>query len=167
LADDRVGSSRPADEIARQIDLVRLAAHSPGASMKGASAGELHWDAKSLLRDRGGVYSLLRKHGYAEGALVPASPWLGSATPTAPLLARENGQLRWTNAGAIPACWWAVQTKRAGHWSLTVLPPTTVSLPVDQSVEAVAVRSIDLFGNASAPAQSPTLPAAAPPSAGN
>jgi uncharacterized lipoprotein YddW (UPF0748 family) len=151
LADDRIGPSRSADEIAHQIEIVRSA--SAGAtSVDPGGAGELHWDARSLLRDRGGVYTLLRSHAYAEPALVPASPWLGSTAPAPPEVHRETSRVTWKNGGEIPACWWAVQVKQAGHWSFALLPAATMSVPIDQTVEAVAVRSIDLFGNASPPA---------------
>jgi uncharacterized lipoprotein YddW (UPF0748 family) len=143
IAPERIGSKRPASEIARQIALTRAGGkQAPGA---------VHWEMKSLWQDRGGIGALLREQTYRDPALVPPSPWLGKEPPAPPRVERRGAELAWKAAGDVPARWWAVQTKRAG-WALRVLPASETAVPLGQEVEAVAVRAIDRFGNTSAPA---------------
>ncbi len=55
IAVDRVGKSRPASEIARQIELTRRT---------GASSGHILWSLKDVRANRGGVADLLRNSVY-------------------------------------------------------------------------------------------------------
>jgi uncharacterized lipoprotein YddW (UPF0748 family) len=57
IATGRIGSSRPASEIANQIKLSRKGTDSPG---------HIHWSIKSLMQDRGGIAELLKKDVYAK-----------------------------------------------------------------------------------------------------
>jgi uncharacterized lipoprotein YddW (UPF0748 family) len=143
IAADRIGPARPASEIARQIALTRSGAKGP--------PGVVFWDMKSLMIDRGGIATLLPREVYPAAALVPASPWLGAEMPPAPRVTRSGGSVSWKPGGDVPARWWAVQVKRAGAWSLRVLPATSDSAPLEKGDEAVAVREVDRFGNASGP----------------
>ncbi len=59
IATDRIGSSRPAQEILDQIALTRRGTNSPG---------HIHWSMKSLMQNRGGVSDLLRRDIYPEKA---------------------------------------------------------------------------------------------------
>ncbi len=59
IATDRIGSSRPAQEMVDQIELTRRGTNSPG---------HIHWSMKSLMQNRGGVSDLLRRDAYAEKA---------------------------------------------------------------------------------------------------
>ena len=59
IATDRIGSNRPAKEIADQIALTRRGTNSPG---------HIHWSMKSLMRNQGGVADVLRNGPYAERA---------------------------------------------------------------------------------------------------
>jgi uncharacterized lipoprotein YddW (UPF0748 family) len=68
MATDRIGATRPAQEILNQIALTRNNSTRPG---------HIHWSYKSLARNNGGVAELLRRGPYNGMALVPASPWLG------------------------------------------------------------------------------------------
>ena len=63
----------PAKEVVDQIELVR--------KEKGAG-GVVHFSAKSLMRNPGGIADELKK-AYAEPALVPESPWLAQGKPPA------------------------------------------------------------------------------------
>ncbi|HEX8279938.1 MAG TPA: family 10 glycosylhydrolase, partial [Chthoniobacterales bacterium] len=62
IATDRIGASRPAQEIVNQIELTRAGTDSPG---------HIHWSMKSLMQNRGGVAALLRAGPYAEKAEAP------------------------------------------------------------------------------------------------
>jgi uncharacterized lipoprotein YddW (UPF0748 family) len=57
IATGRIGSSRPAKEIANQIELTRKGTDSPG---------HIHWSIKSLMQDRGGIAELLMKDVYGK-----------------------------------------------------------------------------------------------------
>jgi uncharacterized lipoprotein YddW (UPF0748 family) len=139
IASDRIGSQRPASEIARQIALTREETAAPG---------HVHWNMKSLMRDQGGIVGLLRG-AYRETALVPASPWLGSDAPAPPRVEREGEGIAWRSMGKVPARWWAVQRKTSAEWRTQVLPATAESAS-REGAQAIAVRAVDRFGNASA-----------------
>ena len=138
VADDRIGASRPASEIIRQLALTR--------------AGAVHWEMKSLLENRGGIAAALQHGPYAAGALVPASPWLGSDPPRQPTITREGTNILWKPTGEIPARWWVVQSRRGGVWTLAVHPASLHALPVTEDLQEVAIRALDRFGNTSPPA---------------
>ncbi|MDQ6655251.1 MAG: family 10 glycosylhydrolase, partial [Verrucomicrobiota bacterium] len=57
IATDRVGPTRPAQEIVNQIALTRRDTNSPG---------HIHWSMKPLMQNRGGVTDLLEAGPYAE-----------------------------------------------------------------------------------------------------
>jgi uncharacterized lipoprotein YddW (UPF0748 family) len=63
IATDRIGASRPAQEIIDQIALTRRGTTSPG---------HIHWSMKALMQNRGGIADKLRTGPYAEKALPPA-----------------------------------------------------------------------------------------------
>jgi uncharacterized lipoprotein YddW (UPF0748 family) len=155
VADDRIGANRTADEISRQIELVRRAGEGAGEKANGAGVGAVHWDVKSLLQNKGGIFNVLRDQVYSARALVPASPWLGSENPAAPTLNRDGSRITWKTAGTIPCRWWAVQTLRGSDWNLRVLPAGSSELTLEAGVSSVAVRGIDRFGNASGAALAP------------
>ena len=56
IATGRIGSARPAKEIAEQIKLTRKGTDAPG---------HIHWSMKSLMQDRGGIAELLKKGVYS------------------------------------------------------------------------------------------------------
>lgn len=62
IATDRIGSKRPAREIANQIEITRRGTNAPG---------HIHWSMKSLMQNRGGVAELLKAGPYADRATVP------------------------------------------------------------------------------------------------
>ena len=57
LASDRIGASRPADEIVEQIALTRRDTKMPG---------HIHWSMKALLKNQGGIGDKLRTGPYTE-----------------------------------------------------------------------------------------------------
>lgn len=62
IATERIGSSRPAQEMIEQIALTRSGTNSPG---------HIHWSMKSLMRNQGGIADKLRAGPYAEKAATP------------------------------------------------------------------------------------------------
>jgi uncharacterized lipoprotein YddW (UPF0748 family) len=141
VATERIGPSRPASEIVRQVALTR---NQPGG-------GQIHWDINSLMNDQGGIVALLRENTYRTAAAVPAAPWLGKETPAAPKLERQGRTLKWRETGTVPARWWAVQIGIKGEWSLRMLPAATTSFAAPAEAGTVAVRAVDRFGNAGPP----------------
>jgi uncharacterized lipoprotein YddW (UPF0748 family) len=61
IATERIGSKRPASEIAKQIALTRRGTDQPG---------HIHWNMKALMQDRGGVSTLLQRDVYGGKALA-------------------------------------------------------------------------------------------------
>jgi uncharacterized lipoprotein YddW (UPF0748 family) len=57
IATGRIGSARPAKEIAEQIKITRKGTEAPG---------HIHWSIKSLMHDRGGISELLKRDVYAK-----------------------------------------------------------------------------------------------------
>lgn len=156
IATTRIKSSedpgRPASEIVNQIELSRRIGRN--------WVGHIHWSAKGLVQNRGGISSLLAKGPYAEPALVPPMPWLSRSAPPSPAVsAAVEGPLtrvRWQGKdGAVAK--WAVQARHGKRWrTACVLPGSAGEAklgPADGRLpDAVAVVAIDRFGNAGAPA---------------
>ena len=55
IATERIGATRPASEIARQIELTRKGTSQPG---------HIHWSMKALMKNQGGVADLLKRNVY-------------------------------------------------------------------------------------------------------
>jgi len=141
IASDRIGAKRPAREIVRQIELIR------DRSGKRAP-GHVHWNMKALMRNSGGIRELLAGGVYAEPALVPPSPWLGSTIPEKPSVSANEQTVSWKRTGREEAARWVVQTKKGNRWETTILPGSANSIPRTGG-EAVAVRMVDRLGNVS------------------
>jgi len=80
---DNSSKSWQPEEIARQIALTRGHA---------GAGGHIHFSMIALLQDRRGIATLLKAGPYANAALVPASPWLGSQIPDAPRLSLQHSE---------------------------------------------------------------------------
>jgi len=118
-------------------------------------SGHVHWEMMSLMTNRSLVHGL-EKDAYEQVALVPASPWLGSAPTPMPTLAVRSGQtdrrLRatWSPGGAERPWLWVLQYRQGSEWQTEVLPAAqgerawSRPLPV-----VVAVTAIDRNGKAS------------------
>lgn len=151
LADDRIGKSRPASEITRQIKLVRE--KSPVSS----SSGHVHWSIKHLIEDRRGIAGLLKDQVFTDRAIVPESPWLTGTAPGEPALESSQDasgtRLAWKPTGGRP--WlWAVQTLRDGRWETRVHPAEkNVAFWKNGSPlpESIAITAIDRTGRTSKP----------------
>lgn len=144
MSTSRIGTGRRAQEIIEQIQLTR--------TLENGSHGHMHWSMKSLLRDQGGVTTALRKEIYAQPAIIPASPWLGSTPPGAPRVTIVGSAVKWQPAGPATAALWAVQTRVRGVWRLdTVAGARTAWKAPENStgaLEVVAITGLDRMGNA-------------------
>lgn len=150
IASSRIMSSedrgRPASETTRQIDVTRK--YRPPAG-----PGHIHWSIKALKEDRGGIRAKLRST-YAENAIPPASPWLGSAAPdpvyAAPI--EENGGLKLLFKPATNARWRIIQVKSGRNWTtLRAIPAGQESFQLAKAPEGVAIRHVSATGMLSIP----------------
>jgi len=150
IASSRILSSddrgRTAAETVKQIDLTR---QKPSP----AGAGHLHWSIEALKSDRGGLRGKLRQ-AYAEAALPPASPWLGSAAPAPVYVAPSltNAGLHLTFKPEPSARWRVVQAKHGNEWTtLRQLPATQGAVQLQGAPDAVAIRHVGPSGMLSVP----------------
>ncbi|MEI7954232.1 MAG: family 10 glycosylhydrolase [Verrucomicrobiota bacterium] len=148
IATERISSTddpgRPASEIIRQIELTRKIGNN--------SNGHLHWSVKSLLRNRGGIATLLART-YTQPCAIPAMPWLSTQAPAAPgvsaTLRGSNTIIHWVADGSAAKI--AVQARIGSTWrTVKIVPASAAGLTLARA-EAIAVSALDRFGNASPP----------------
>ena len=144
----------PAREVIDQVALTRTRA---------AATGHVHFSMVALMQDREGLASSLQQGPYAEPALVPAAPWLGSQPPAPPRLSRAGASptvRAGSGPGSVPVAW-AVWQRVQDRWRFAVQPvrmrdavsvlaleePLRVLAP---DAQAVVVSAVDRLGNESA-----------------
>jgi uncharacterized lipoprotein YddW (UPF0748 family) len=148
IATARIQSSddpgRPASEIINQIALSRKIGNN--------WHGHIHWSAKSLTTNRGGIVGQLA-HTYTQSAAVPPMPWLSKKAPASPGLgASAHGQetrLQWQADNQTARI--AIQARNGGTWrTLRIVPASagTASIP---KADAIAITALCRYGNASPP----------------
>ncbi len=147
IASARIGGSedgRPASEITNQIDLSRRI----GKNWN----GHIHWSAKSLMKNQGGIANRLAG-SYTQPAAVPPMPWVNSKSPAAPGVSASvsgNGTaIRWQAAGGTAKI--AVQARTGGSWRTVRIGPASANNITIPRAEIIAVTAFDRYGNASAP----------------
>ncbi len=130
------------DDITGQIGLTRAR---PGAT------GHVHYSAIALMQDRRGIRAKLAPL-YPAPALVPATPWLGTAAPPAPALRkqRDGSLLIKPGQGAKPTAY-AIWQRHGAVWrfSVQVAQEKNVIPAADPGPEAVVVTAVDRLGNES------------------
>ncbi len=144
-----VGGKWKADEIVRQIQITR---RQPGAT------GHIHWNMRSLMNSAS-LDTALERNVYLQSALVPASPWLGSAAPEKPVAfisgvgSETNLRLTWHEGGTKPVWLWVLQTRTGGEWETDILPVERTSSYFGHGMpDAVAVTAVSRTGITSPPA---------------
>jgi uncharacterized lipoprotein YddW (UPF0748 family) len=139
----RAKNWRP-DELAEQIALIRAADRTPG---------HVHFSFKALRPDAPHVAGALRDRVYAELALGPALPWLGSTAPRAPACRWQAGSSRVEWTAAAEDRFVAVQTFAAGAWQTHAIVGAAVGrTDLPPGTQAVAVTAVSRTGIASPPA---------------
>ena len=134
------------EEIARQMGIVR--AQSAG--------GEIHFHLRNIL-DNPALASAVRAE-YAQPALVPASPWLGSVSPGKPkisaTMAGTNLVVRWESATNDFPNQWVLQYRGTDNvWTTQIfLGSHTGCLFPKSRPDLIAIRAVNRFGNISPPA---------------
>ncbi len=148
IATARIQSSedpgRPASEITNQISLTRQI----GKNWN----GHIHWSAKSLVSNRGGIAGKLAAT-YTQPAAVPPMPWVNKSTPAAPgVSATLDGSqtlVRWQSNDSTAKV--AIQAKSGGSWQTVRIAPARNGQVAIPRADAVAITALDRFGNASPP----------------
>ena len=149
----------PAGEITRQVQAVRTK----------SDAGSVHYHLRSLL-ENAALAAAVRTQ-YAQPALAPSSPWLGSALPPTPKLTvtvgKKSTAIRWENSKSETPRWWILQIRTRQNWTTEILPATqTARIYEGPSPDAIANRAADRLGNLSEPeiwpSRKPAAPAAGP-----
>jgi len=148
IATARINSSddpgRPASEITNQIDLSRKI----GKNWN----GHIHWSAKSLVTNRGGIATRLAGT-YTQPAAVPPMPWLSKKAPAAPGVSAsvQGGDtvVRWQPDSATAKI--AVQARNGGTWRTMRIASARAGQATIPRADAIAVTALDRFGNASPP----------------
>ena len=152
IATTRIGGpedGRPASEITHQVDLSRRIGRN--------WAGHIHWSVKGLTKNLGGVSTQLAKGAYAQPALVPPMPWLSQKAPAMPSASADarGGSVRLNlRSGDRTTARFAVQARYGNQWRMMRIPAAgvgSIDLPAlaGRLPDAVAVSSVDRFGNAS------------------
>jgi uncharacterized lipoprotein YddW (UPF0748 family) len=108
----------PAQEIVDEIDTTRA---------RGGDLGHIHFNTSALMKNPDSLDEKLSSR-YANPALVPASPWLGSKAPSRPTIATNRDAatneaiVHFAPAKAESVWLWAVRTLHGETWTNEVLP---------------------------------------------
>lgn len=146
IATSRIQSSedpgRPASEITNQITLSR--------QIPSTSHGHLHWSAKALARNQGGIATRLAST-YTQPAAIPPMPWISKRSPNAPgVSASAKGNqttISWIPDPSTSKI--AIQTRNGNTWRTAHIgPASTRSLSLPRA-DAIAITAFDRLGNAS------------------
>lgn len=152
LFTSRIDSSSKSWETAQIIEQIGLARANPGAS------GHIHFSMAALLQDRRGIASQLRSGPYANPALVPATPWLGSQAPTAPRLKLERSnsadapdslRIELQDPSAIKQ--FAIWRRHGTEWRFAAQPANQAELALAPDsqlgpIDAVVVSAVNRLG---------------------
>ncbi len=147
IATERIGGKedhRSASEIINQIDASRKIGNNWN--------GHIHWSAKSLVKNKGGISTKLAGT-YTQPAAVPPMPWASSKSPAAPGvsagISKEGTFIRWEPDGSTAKI--AVQARIDGTWRTLRIAPSGSKGTTIPRADTIAVTAIDRFGNASPP----------------
>ena len=133
---------RPAGEIVNQVSLSRTVGRN--------YVGHVHWSAKALMTNRGGISTLLQKKLYREPALVPPMPWVSKKVPASPSGSASGKSVRWSRVPGVAK--YAVQARYGRSWALVkVLPANATAMTFSKAPDAIAVTAVDRYGTTSRP----------------
>jgi uncharacterized lipoprotein YddW (UPF0748 family) len=148
IATTRIQSSedpgRPASEIINQIDLSRKIGKN--------WVGHIHWSAKGLMKNQGGINTSLARI-YTQAVAVPPMPWISKAVPAQPQaeasVSGTETRIQWSApAGSSKV---AIQARNGGTWrTVAIVPAKPGSLSIAKA-DGIAVSSLDRYGNLSEP----------------
>lgn len=135
---------RPASEIINQIALSR--------KIGAFRDGHLHWSAKALVTNRGGIADQLA-NTYLQHAIMPPMPWLNRNIPQIPQAAAKiDGKFTrvyWKPENGIRK--YAIQTRSGSTWKTVRISYAVSHSTLVPKAETIAITAIDSFGNSSVP----------------
>lgn len=145
LFTSRIGAATKAfapQEIVQQIGVTRS---------RPKAGGHVHFSMAALMENRQGITDQLKAGHYAGPALVPASPWLGSAAPGAPVVSahRSGSAVNLKLAAGKDNTHFAIWSRHGGEWRFAVAPASKTEWSVADGASAVVVSAIDRLGNES------------------
>jgi uncharacterized lipoprotein YddW (UPF0748 family) len=134
---------RPVSEIINQIKLSRtIGTH---------KNGHIHWSAKGLINNLGGINTELSKI-YPQPAAIPAMPWLSQAKPTPPnataIIQGNQTIVRWSASSFSKI---AIQSKSGSVWKTNAIVPANLESITIQTNDLIAITAFDRYGNNSTP----------------
>ncbi|MGA2497885.1 MAG: family 10 glycosylhydrolase [Tepidisphaeraceae bacterium] len=141
VADPKLNWS--AGEILAQINTTRTRMPLPG---------QVHFSARALLHNNGGVAEALRTATYQRQALVPAFPWLDPAVPAAPTFSLCEKRGVWSLSWDAPAddvrfwCVYTISGDSSTPWDLKLLPADQRELALPAARSAVAISALSRTG---------------------
>ncbi len=146
LNDAAVGKTFSADEIARQIQVVRA---------QTGNGGEIHYHLRSLTENP--ALAAAVRAQYAAAALVPTMPWLPAPPLRQPKLTVDTGNrsahIRWQGGGGAPPRNWLLQARVNGNWTTQIFAGAQTDFYLDGGApEILSLRAVDRLGNLSQPA---------------
>lgn len=134
------------------LDEIELTRSRPG------STGVVHFSMKAFLDNKQDIVGSLTKGFYAERALVPASPWLGSGMPSLPSVeVAKNNDGKWVvsmKPGDKHTVRFFTLRVKTDRWLMPrVTSRDRIVLGLDPGTEptAISVTSVDRIGNESEP----------------
>ncbi len=148
IATTRIQSSedpgRTASEIINQIDLSRKIGKN--------WVGHIHWSAKGLVKNQGGISTALAKV-YTQPVAVPPMPWINRSVPAQPQAGASvdgvSTRIRWTAPGGVSKI--AVQARYGASWrTVAIVPSGAGSLSIPKA-DSIALSGLDRYGNSSPP----------------
>jgi uncharacterized lipoprotein YddW (UPF0748 family) len=142
----------PATELLDQIALTR--------QQRGAT-GNVYFSMRSFMFPSDGLMEKLQAGPYQDRALVPASTWIDSVAPSAPVVRVGRDAASGASTVSIDpqgseSVWqWLIQTRYADTWRADIYPGTQRFFMIPKpsggsGAEEIAVSAIDRVGNASA-----------------
>ncbi|HEX6626777.1 MAG TPA: family 10 glycosylhydrolase [Gemmatimonadaceae bacterium] len=141
----------PATEMLDQIALTRAQA---------GATGNVYFSMRSFMFPSDGIMDKLLAGPYATRALVPASTWIDSVPPAAPVVRVGRDSASGANTvsvdpqGTEPVWQWLIRTRYADDWRVDIYPGTqrffTIPRPArGNAADEIAVSAIDRNGNES------------------
>ncbi|MBI2813369.1 MAG: family 10 glycosylhydrolase [Opitutae bacterium] len=128
-----------AEDILQEVGLVRA---------RPAAGGLIQFSMVALMQDRKGVATKLLAGPYAEPALLPATPWLKAAPPTAPKLRRNGERVEIEPGSGDGAANFAIWRRHGVRWDFALQPASTRTIAAAVA-DAVVVSAVDRLGNES------------------
>ncbi|HEY3761371.1 MAG TPA: family 10 glycosylhydrolase [Verrucomicrobiae bacterium] len=143
-----VGGTLSAEEIARQVEIIRYT---------GQATGEIYFHLNNLVNNVE-LNGLIRTQN-VQTALAPALTWDSSDAPGQPILTATvdtatNLTFQWTSADSQSPRFWVLQYAGTNRmWRTQICPGTQSGCSFTTShPEAIAISAMDHYGNVSAPA---------------